>query len=87
MLAHVDSGGLDALNTLPFMHIGHVVYLIGEIAETGVSAPNSEVLFAKEFSDLLVSLEAVSPAYGMKIVYVLVGKASEDMIKRWRSLS
>jgi hypothetical protein len=79
-LAHVDSGGLDASVSLPSMD--DVVYLSGEIAEIGVLAPNSETLFAKELSDLLVSLEAVSHGYGMDIARVLAGKASEDMIKK-----
>jgi hypothetical protein len=50
-LAHVDSGGLDASDSLPSMDIGHVVSLSDEIAEIGVLAPNSETLFAKELSD------------------------------------
>jgi hypothetical protein len=81
-LAHVDSGGLDASDSLPSMDIGHVVSLSDEIAEIGVLAPNSEALFRKELSDLLVILEAVSPGYGMEITCVLAGKASEDMIKK-----
>jgi hypothetical protein len=48
----------------------------------GVLAPNSEALFGKELCDLLVSLEAASPGYGMKIACVLAGKASEDIIKK-----
>jgi hypothetical protein len=47
-----------------------------------VLAPNSETLFAKELSDLLVSLEAASPGYDMEIACVLVGKASEDIIRK-----
>jgi hypothetical protein len=43
-----------------------------------VLAPNSDALFAKELSDLLVSLEVAIPGYGMEIARVLVGKASED---------
>jgi hypothetical protein len=82
MLAHVDSGGLDASATLPSVDIGHVVSLSDQVAKTGVLAPNSEALFAKELSDLLVSLEAASPRYGMEIACVLAGKASEDMIRR-----
>jgi hypothetical protein len=78
----VDSGGLNASATLLFVNIGHVVSLSHQIAETGVLAPNSETLFAKELSDLLVSLEATSPGYGMEIACVLSGKASKDMIKR-----
>jgi hypothetical protein len=79
-LAHVDSGGLDASVSLPSMD--DVVSLSDEIAEIGVLAPNSEALFAKELSDLLINLEAVSPGYGMDIACVLAGKASEDMIKK-----
>jgi hypothetical protein len=81
-LAHVDSGGLDASDSLLSMDIGHVVSLSDEIVEIGVLAPNSEALFAKELSYVLVSLEAVSPGYGMEIACVLAGKASEDMIKK-----
>jgi hypothetical protein len=72
----VDSGGLDASATLPFVDIGHVVSLSHQIAET------AEALFTKELSDLLVSLEATSPGCGMEIDCVLAGKAYEDMIKR-----
>jgi hypothetical protein len=79
---HVDSGGLDASDSLPSMDIGHVVSLSDEIAEIGVLAPNSETLFAKKLSDLLVSLETASPGYGMEIACVLAGKASEYMIKK-----
>jgi hypothetical protein len=53
----------------------------------GVLGPNYEALFGKELFDLLVSLEAASSGYGMDIAYVLTGKASEDIIKRWRNLS
>jgi hypothetical protein len=67
--------------------IGHVESLCDEISDIGLLAPNSEALFAKELSDLLVSLEAVSPGYGMEIACVLAGKASEDMIKKMESLS
>jgi hypothetical protein len=80
--ALVDSGGLDASDSLPSLAIGYVESLCDEIAEIGVLAPNSEALFAKELSDLLVSLEAVSPGYGMEIACVLAGKASKDMIKK-----
>jgi hypothetical protein len=81
-LAHVDSAGLDASDSLPSVDIGDVVSLSDEIVEISVLAPNFEALFAKELSDLLVRLEAaVSPGYGMEIACVLVGKASEDMIK------
>jgi hypothetical protein len=62
--------------------IGHVVSLSGQIAETGVLAPNSEALFVKELSDLLVSLEAASPGYSIEIACVLAWKAFADMIKR-----
>jgi hypothetical protein len=48
----------------------------------GVLAPNFEALFGKELYDLLVSLEAASPGYGMDIACVLAGKASEDIIKK-----
>jgi hypothetical protein len=82
IVAHVDSGGLDASAILPSVDIGHVVYLSDEIAETGVLAPNSEALFSKELSDLLVSLEAASPGYGMEIACVLAGTESEDMIQK-----
>jgi hypothetical protein len=78
----VDSGGLDASATLPSVDIGHVVSLSDQIAETGVLAPNSEAIFAKELSDLLVSLEDASPEYSIEIACVLARKASEDMIKR-----
>jgi hypothetical protein len=47
-----------------------------------VLAPNFEALFVKELCDLLVSLEAASPGCGMEIASVLVGKASEDIIKK-----
>jgi hypothetical protein len=80
----VDSRGLDASDSLPFVDIGHVVYLSDEI---GALAPNFEALFVKELSDLFISLEAVNPRYGMEVVCVLVGKAFENIIKRWRSLS
>jgi hypothetical protein len=83
----VNSGGLDALATLPFIDIGHVVSLSDKIVEAGVLAPNSEALFAKELSDLLVSLEAASPGYGIEITCVLARKASEDMIKKGREIA
>jgi hypothetical protein len=44
-------------------------------------APNSETLFAKELSALLVSLEAASPGFGMEMACILVGKASEFIIR------
>jgi hypothetical protein len=47
-----------------------------------VLAPNSEALFAKELSDLLVSLEAASPGYGMEIASILAGKASKDIVRK-----
>jgi hypothetical protein len=47
-----------------------------------VLGPNFKALFGKEVFDLLVSLEAASPGYGMDIACVLVGKASEDIIKK-----
>jgi hypothetical protein len=72
MLVHVDSGGLDASATLVSVDIGNVVSLSDEIVVTGVLAPNSEAL---------VSLEAASPRYDMRIAYILAEKASEDMIK------
>jgi hypothetical protein len=78
----VDSGGLDASATLSSVAIGHVVSLTNEITEAGVLVPNSEAHFAKELSDLLVSLEAASPGYGMEIACVLAGKAFEDIIKK-----
>jgi hypothetical protein len=78
----VDSGGLDASATLLFVDIGHVVSLSDEIIEIGMLAPNSEVLFAKELSNLSISLEAASQGYGMEIACVLVEKASEDIIKK-----
>jgi hypothetical protein len=81
-LAHVDNGGLDASATLSAEAIGHVVSLTDEITEAGVLVPNSEAHFAKELSDLLVSLEAASPGYGMEIACVLAGKASEDIIRK-----
>jgi hypothetical protein len=74
--------GLDASATLSSMTIGHVVSLNDETAEAGVLAPNSEALFAKELSDLLVSLEAASPGYGMEIVCVSAGKASDGIIRK-----
>jgi hypothetical protein len=52
------------------------------VDSAGVLAPNSEALFGKELCDLLVSLEAASPGYGMEIACVLAGKASEDIIKK-----
>jgi hypothetical protein len=45
-------------------------------------APNSDALFAKELSDLLVSLKAASPGYGMEMACVFAGKAYENMIKK-----
>jgi hypothetical protein len=79
---HVDSGGLDASVTLSSVAIGHMVSLSDEIVDAGVLAPNSEALFAKELSDLFVSLEAASPGYGMEIASVLAGKASDDIIRK-----
>jgi hypothetical protein len=75
----VESGGLDASATLP---IGHVVSLSNEVVEAGVLTPTYEALFAKELSDLLISLEAVSPRYGMEIASVLAGTASKDIIRK-----
>jgi hypothetical protein len=69
-LAHVDSGGLDASDSLPSMDIGQVVSLSDEIVEIGVLAPNFEALFAKELFNLLFNLGAVSPGYGMQIACV-----------------
>jgi hypothetical protein len=74
LFAHVDSGGLDVLATLSSMAIGHVVSLSDKIAEASVLALNSEDLFSKELSDLLVSLEAASPRYRMEIASVLAGR-------------
>jgi hypothetical protein len=45
-------------------------------------AHSSEALFAKELCGLLACLEAVSPGYGKDIACVLVGKASEDTIRK-----
>jgi hypothetical protein len=78
----VDNGGLDASVTLSSMAIGHVVSFSDEIVDAGVLAPNSEALFAKELSDLLVSLEVTSPGYGMEIAFVLAGKASDNIIRK-----
>jgi hypothetical protein len=80
--ALVESGGLDASATLLSVSIWHVVSLNNEVAEAGVLAPNSDALFAKELSGLLVSLEAASPGYGMEIACVLMGKASKDMVRK-----
>jgi hypothetical protein len=53
------------------------------IVDSGdVLGPNSETLFGKELFDLLVSLEAASPEYGIDIACVLAGKTSEDIIKK-----
>jgi hypothetical protein len=79
---HVDSGGLDASVSLSSVAFGHVVSLSDEIVDASVLAPNSEALFAKELSDLLVSLEAASPGYGMEIASVLAGNASDDIIRK-----
>jgi hypothetical protein len=65
-LAHVDSGGLDASATLLSVDICVVSFRV-QIAEIGVLAPNYEAPFAKKLSDLLVSIEAASPRYGMVI--------------------
>jgi hypothetical protein len=62
--------------------IGHVVSLSSEVAEADVLAPNSDALFAKELSELLVSLEAASPGYGMEIASVLAGKASKEIVRK-----
>jgi hypothetical protein len=48
----------------------------------GVLAPNSEALFGKEFSDLLVTLEVANPGYGKNIACVLVEKALKGLIKK-----
>jgi hypothetical protein len=56
LLAFVDSGGSDASDTHLSVSTGHVVSLSNEVAEAGVLAPNSDALFAKELSDLLISL-------------------------------
>jgi hypothetical protein len=78
----VESGGLDALATLSSVPIGHVVSLSNKVVEAGVLIPNSEALFAKEFSDLLVSLEAASLRYGIEIASILVGTVSNDIIRK-----
>jgi hypothetical protein len=80
--ALVESGGLDASATLLFVSIGHVVSLSNEVDKAGVLAPNSKALVAKELSDLLVSLEAASPGYGMEIACVLAGKASKELVEK-----
>jgi hypothetical protein len=51
-------------------------------SEACVLAPNSEALFRKELCNLLVSLEAASPGYGMEIVSILAKNASEDVIRK-----
>jgi hypothetical protein len=43
---------------------------------------DSETLFAKEFCDLLVSLEAASPGYGKEITSLLSGKDTGDNVKK-----
>jgi hypothetical protein len=63
------------------MSIGHVLSLSNEVDEAGVLAPNSEALFSKELSNLLVRLEAASPGYGMEIACVLAGKASKELVE------
>jgi hypothetical protein len=55
---------------------------INEVAEARVLAPNSDVLFAKELSNLLINLEAVSHEYGMEIASVLAGMASKNIIRK-----
>jgi hypothetical protein len=75
----VESGGLDASAILP---IGHVVSLSNEVVDAGVLTPTSEALFGKELSNLLVSLEAVSPRYGIEIASVLTGTTSKDIIRK-----
>jgi hypothetical protein len=82
LLASVDSGGSDASDTHSSVSTGHVVSLSNEVVEAVVLAPNSDALFAKELSDLLISLEKVSPGYGMEIASVLAGKASKDIIRK-----
>jgi hypothetical protein len=82
LVAHVDSGPVDASATLSSVAIEHVVSLSDEVAEAGVLALNSDALFAKELSALLVSLEAAIPGYGMEIACVLAGKASEHTIRK-----
>jgi hypothetical protein len=78
----VESGEFNALAALSSVSIGHVVSLSNEVAEAGVLAPNFDALFAKELSDLLVSLEAAIPGYGMEIASVLAGKASKDIVRK-----
>jgi hypothetical protein len=80
--ALVESGEFDASAALSSVSIGHVVPLSNEVAEASVLAPNSDALFAKELSDLLVSLEAAIPGYGMEIASVLAGKASKDIVRK-----
>jgi hypothetical protein len=82
LLASVDSGGSDASDTQSSVSTRHVVSLSNEVDEAGVLASNSDALFAKELSDLLISLETVSPGYGMEIASVLAGKASKDIIRK-----
>jgi hypothetical protein len=59
-----------------------VVSLSNEVTEADVLAPNSQAIFAKQLSDLLVSLEATSSGYGMEIASVLTGKDSKDIVMK-----
>jgi hypothetical protein len=50
--------------------------------DNGVLTPNSEALFEKELSDLIVKLEAFSTGYGKEIASVLARNASDDIIRK-----
>jgi hypothetical protein len=71
--SEVDS--FEALVTLPLQSSASLV-------SGAVLARSSDALFAKELYGLLTTLEAVSPRYGKNIACVLVGQASENLIKK-----
>jgi hypothetical protein len=78
----VDHGGLDATSTHFHVAIGQPVSLSDEVDDTGPLSPSSEVLFAKEVFDLLVSLEMASPGAGVEIACLLTRKSTTCICKK-----
>jgi hypothetical protein len=55
---------------------------LDSVVTRDVPADNVDALFAAELCGLLASLETVSPRYGRDIAYILVHKASDDLIRK-----
>jgi hypothetical protein len=67
------------------MHLGQPLDFVGsgdKVNETTDLAPSSDVLFATELYNLLVSLEVTFPGSGKEITSILLEKATVGKIKK-----